>query len=159
MTLVTVTYTAWDNNRKVVPASAQPRVGFRPLTTSTDSGLMTDREVWGTLDPVTGVGSVQLESVPGLIYQPFMDWLIDDGADEPTNRARETCEWAPFHPANGGPIDELPGVVPAFGAYYYGFGDPPIFLLIRNDVLYVDISGSADGFWQPWVPEGTLVEV
>lgn len=158
MSLVTVTYRAWDHNNQKIPASALPRVGFRPLSTSPTNGLLTDREVWGTLE-ADGTGQVKLESAPGILYQPFMDWVISDADEEPTNRARETCEWDPFYPGQGGPIDELPGVVPKFGAFFYGLGDPPQFLKGRNDVIYIDISGSEDGYWQPWVPAGTAVEV
>ncbi|KRD51971.1 hypothetical protein [Microbacterium sp. Root280D1] len=158
MTLVTITYNAWDANRGKIPAADKPEIWFRPLTTSVENGLITDREVKGTLDYSTGAGQVQLESAPGLLYVPFLRWLSNPLLDEPGNRAFEYAEWSPFHPANGGPIDELPGIVPAFGAFFYGFGDPPNFLFIRNDVIWVDISGSEDGYWQPWAPAGTALE-
>lgn len=159
MALVTVTYNAWDHNRQVIPASLQPEVWFRPVKSSLAAGLMTQREVKGTLDPATGAGSVQLESAPGLVYVPVIRWLTDQSQSNETvpNRSRGYDEWDPIYPANGGPIDQLPGVVKLNG-FYYGFGDPPQFLARRNDVIYIDISGSSDGWWQPWVPEGTFVE-
>lgn len=149
MPLVTVTYKAWDHNREVIPASAQPRVGFRPLSTSFAGALMSDREIWGSLNTTTGSGSVELESSAELLYVPFMDWLIDDGADEPTNRAREFCEWDPFFPGPGGPIDQLPGKGNALSGTWYGLGDPPQVLRRRDDVTYWDISGVPNG--KPWL--------
>lgn len=158
MALVTVTYNAWDHNRQVVPAAWEPRVFFRPLSTSLASGMMTHREVQGSLDPATGAGQVQLESAPGLLYVPFMDWLVPD-VSTLENRSRGYAEWDPIFPAQGGPIDELPPAVPSIlGGFYYGLGAPPQFLRTRSDVVYIDISGGANGWWDPWVPEGTLVE-
>lgn len=148
MTLVTVTYKAWDHNRKVIPASAQPRVGFRPLATSRETGLMTDRENWGTLDPATGVGEVKLESFPGVLYVPFMDWVIDDTDADPANRAREYCEWEPIYPGDGGPLEQLPDVVKLSGIWY-GFGSPPDVIRKRNDSLYLNITGPGIGIWVP----------
>lgn len=155
----TITYNAWDHNEQVVPANLKPRVGFRPLATSLANGMMTHREVWGSLDPATGAGTVTLEYQPGILYVPFMDWLLDPSmeSEQVQNRARRQCEWAAISPSRNGPIDELPEVVQMRG-FYYGFGDPPEFLRARNDVIYIDISGADDGYWQPWVPEGTYVE-
>jgi hypothetical protein len=157
MAQVTITYNAWDANRVPIPAVNEPEIWFRPLATSEASGLITDREVKGTLNTSNGAGSVTLESLPGLLYTPILTWLKNPG--DPGNRSRGQSEWDPFYPGQGGPIDELPGVVPKFGAFFYGFGDPPQFLKVRNDVIYIDISGSEDGYWQPWVPAGTAVEV
>jgi len=137
MTLVTVTYRAWDHNRKVVSVGEQPRVYFRPLSTDLTLGLMTDREIFGTLDPVTGVGSVQLESAEGLLYQPVMDWLIDDNSSAPTNRARESCEWTPFFPSTGGDISSLDPAVGLRGVLT-GFGLPPGHL---DRAVYLDLTG------------------
>lgn len=161
MAIRTVTYNAWDHNRQVVPANLQPRVGFRPIATSLANGMLNDREIWGSLNASTGAGSVQLESLPGIAYVPFMEWLVDESqaTEAVQNRVKGYCEWKPFHPANGGPIDELPDMLPTFGGFYYGLGDPPTFLRSRKDVLYIDIAGADDGYWQPWVPEGTAVEV
>lgn len=158
MATVLVTYNAWDHNRVVVPANLQPEVWFRPLKASLASGMMTAREVKGSLS-ASGSGQVTLETAPELLYVPVMRWLSDPSqADEtPDNRAYGYCEWDPVYPAAGGPIDQLPGVV-KFGAFFYGLGNPPGFLARRNDVLYIDVSGADDGWWQPWVPEGTYVE-
>ena len=159
MAQVTVTYNAWDHDQGKIPESLRPQVGFRPLATSLVSGMMTNREVWGTLDYATGAGSVKLESAPGLLYVPFMRWLTDPSQanEQVENRSYGYCEWKPFFPGNGGPIDQLPDVVPAFSAFYYGFGDPPQFLRVRDDVVYIDITGGGSGWWTPWVPEGTAV--
>lgn len=145
MALVTVTYRAWDHNREVVPSSAQPRVGFRPLSPSQTAGLMTDGEIWGTLDPVTGVGSAQVESAAGLLYQPFMDWLIDDDEDAPTNRAREFCEWEPFSPGNGGPIEELVALR-TYGPLVAALGKP---VPGTTDTVWIDLTDQT--------PDGALV--
>lgn len=135
MALVTITYRAWDHNREVVPASRSPRVGFRPLGTSYSPGLMTNREVWGTLHPTTGAGEVQLESLPGVMYVPYMDWLTGEAKSE--NDRGGYCEWAPFFPGRGGSIDSLE---PAAGVrgLLYGFGNPPESL---DAAVYLDITG------------------
>ncbi|WP_242085974.1 hypothetical protein [Microbacterium lacticum] len=150
MALVTITYNAWDHNRQVVPAGLHPRVGFRPLSTRITSGLVTDREVWGSLDPVTGAGSVQLESVEGVLYVPFMDWLTDPDQETEVslNRARGYCEWDPVFPGQGGPIKDLPPFV-RLGGVWYGLGAPPSMLLARDDVIYLDITGPGVGVWAP----------
>ena len=155
----TITYNVWDHNQGKIPAELQPRIGFRPIATSMVNGLMTDREVWGTLDLSTGAGQVTLEYAPGILYVPFVDWLVspDQAAEQVQNRARGMSEWDPNQPTTSGPIDELPDVVQMRG-FYYGLGDPPSFLRSRSDVIYIDISGAGDGYWQPWVPEGTYVE-
>ena len=139
MALVTVTYNAWDHNRQVVPASLKPRVGFRPVGTSLAGGMMTDREVWGTLNVSTGAGSAPLESAPGLMFVPFMDWLMDPTqADEAVeNRARAYCEWKPIYPGKGGAISTLSPAVGLSGIIV-GFGPPPEHLA---NAVYLDISG------------------
>jgi hypothetical protein len=159
MALVTVTYNAWDHNRQVVPAGLKPEVWFRPIKSSLASGMMTAREVKGTLNASTGAGEVRLETGADLLYVPFMRWLSDPSqADEQVEkRSYGYCEWEPIYPAAGGPISELPGVV-KFSAFYYGLGEPPWTLRKRDDVVYIDITGANDGFWQPWVPQGTYVE-
>lgn len=150
MPLVTVTYNAWDHNREVVPAELRPRVGFRPVATSLEAGLMTDREIWGGLNTTTGAGSVELESIPGLFYVPFMEWLTDASqwSEAVQNRAMGRSEWKPIHPANGGSISNLPGVVKLSGVWY-GFGSPPSFLRERDDSIYLDITGPGVGVWGP----------
>lgn len=144
MALVTVTYNAWDHNRRVVPASLQPEVWFRPMRSSLANGLMTERAVRGTLDVATGAGQVQLESAPDLVYVPEMRWRFD--STQPA--ARAACEWEAIHPGKGGPIHALPGVV-KLGGVWYGFGEPPQQLRNRNDVIYLDITGPGVGIWAP----------
>lgn len=158
MALVTVTYNAWDANRAVIPAGLVPEVWFRPIATSLASGLMTDREVKGTLNPTTGAGSVQLESQPGMLYVPSVRWLVDEeqaNESEP-NRARGRAEWEPFFPGSGGPIDQLPGKGNALSGIWYGFGDPPQSLLVRKDVVYFDISGAPNGRPVLWIDTNFL---
>lgn len=148
MTLVTITYNAWDANRGKIPAADKPEVWFRPLSTRYEDGLITDREVKGTLDYATGAGQVQLESAPDVLYVPFMRWLSNPLLDEPGNRAFEYAEWEPIYPGEGGPISGLPGVV-KLGGVWYGFGAPPAFLKDRNDTTYIDITGPGIGIWVP----------
>ncbi|MDN3309551.1 hypothetical protein QWJ90_01265 [Microbacterium oryzae] len=143
MALVTITYNAWNHNREVIPASRQPRVGFRPLQTSFANGLMTNREVWGSLDPTTGAGSVQLESTAGLLFVPFMDWLTDGATSE--NDRTGYCEWRAIFPGKGGPIEELPPAVHINGVLY-GWGAPPEQL---HDVVYFDLTGPKVRVWGP----------
>lgn len=161
MALVTISYNAWDHNRQVVPAALQPEVWFRPIRSSLANGLMTEREVKGTLDPTTGAGSVQLESVPGIMYVPTMRWLIDASQANETvqNRAHGYCEWQPIYPGTGGSISQLPDVVNLAGIWY-GFGAPPTAIRSRNDVIYFNISGSSVGVWAPenaGLPEGVVL--
>lgn len=139
MALVTITYNAWDHNRQVIPAELQPRVGFRPLATSLANGMLTKREVWGSLNPTTGAGSVQLESAPGLLYVPFMEWLRDpsQASESVQNRALGSCEWEAIFPGTGGPITELSKFVGQLGLLY-GFGNPPQQL---ENAIYLDITG------------------
>jgi len=152
MPLVTVTYKAWDHNRKIIPSAQQPRVGFKPLASDiAAAGLLTDREVFGTLDPNTGEGSVQLESEQGIMYQPFMDWLIDDNASAPSNQAREYSEWDPIFPGQGGPIDQLPSDATALSGVWFGYGDPPDVLRRRSDVTYWDVRGVGTGNPVLWI--------
>lgn len=153
MALVTVTYNAWDHNREVVPAELHPRVGFRPVGTSLAAGLMTSREVWGSLNPTTGAGAVEIESSPGLVYVPFMDWLVDRTQEAETveNRARAYCEWKPVFPGVGGPIETLDPAV-GFRGILYGFGSPPLFL---ENVVYLNITGPTIRIYGP---AGALVE-
>lgn len=160
MPKVTVTYNAWDHNQEVVPANLKPRVGFRPLSTSLAAGLMTDREVWGSLEP-DGSGQVELESIPDVVYVPFMEWLTDPSqwSEAVQNRALGRSEWDPIHPANGGPITHLPGVV-RLGGIWYGFGEPPQVIRRRDDSIYLDITGPGVGVWAPALlalPEGVVV--
>lgn len=147
MAQVTITYNAWDHNREVVPANLQPEVWFRPLGTSLANGLMTAREVKGTLNASTGVGSVSLESAPGLMYVPEMRWLVDESqaSESEPNRARGYCEWEAFFPADGGPISELSPIVGLFGLLY-GFGPPPSYLTLA---IYLDITGPAIKIYGP----------
>lgn len=158
MPLVTITYKAWDHDQDPIPMALQPRVGFRPVKTSLAFGLMTDREVWGTID-AEGAGSVTLLSEPDVFYVPFIDWLTDRSqtGEDVENRARGYAEWDAIYPGEGGKISELPPPT-KFAGFLYGLGDPPQYVQRRNDVIYIDISGSGDGYWQPWVPEGTYVE-
>lgn len=150
MALVTVTYNAWDANREVIPANLVPEVWFRPIATSRDNGLLTDREVKGTLNPTTGAGSVQLESLPGLLYVPSVRWLVDPDQQNESeqNRARGRSEWEPIFPGDGGPISTLPGVVKLSGIWY-GYGAPPTSIKKRNDSIYLDITGPGVGVWVP----------
>ncbi|WP_345750122.1 hypothetical protein [Microbacterium rhizophilus] len=144
MPLVTVTYNAWDHNREVVPASRQPRVGFRPLRTSYANGLMTNREVWGSLNATTGAGSVPLEK--GVLYMPFMDWLTGEASTE--NDRGGYCEWKPFRAVISGAIGAQPTVSGVVNGIVFDYGPPPAGL---EDVAYIDISGEKPVFW---IPEG-----
>lgn len=125
MTLVTVTYKAWDHNGKVIPAELHPRVGFRPIKTSIFNGLMTDREVWGTLE-ADGSGTVRLESSPGLFYIPFLEWLKapSEWSEQAKRRATGRSEWAPILPGNGGDISDLFDLTP-YGPIVAALGKPP----------------------------------
>lgn len=139
MALVTVTYNVWDANGVVIPSSLMPEVWFRPVAASTARGLLTDREVKGTLNPSTGAGSVQLESTPGLFYVPSVRWLIDkdQASESERNRARGRTEWEPFYPGAGGDISSLSPIAGLVGLLY-GYGPPPSYLIFA---VYFDITG------------------
>lgn len=156
MALVTVTYNAWDHARDVIPSSLQPEVWFRPVGTSYAAGLMSSREVKGSIDPVTGAGSVQLESVLGITYTPVLKWLADPSQESEAvqNRARGYDEWTPFYPGAGGPIDQLPPVSPHVSGIFYGFGNPPEWVRALSTAVYLDINGPAI---RVWGPEGAAV--
>src|SRR5690606_18770769 len=96
---VKVTYQAWDHNGKEIPPELHPRVGFKPLQTSLYNGMLTSREVWGTLNP-DGTGEVMLENTPGILYVPFIEWLADPSqwAEKVENRAVGRSEWKPIIP-------------------------------------------------------------
>lgn len=153
MALVTITYNAWDHNRQPIPAAQAPEVWFRPLGSSYSAGLMTDREVKGTLNATTGAGSVQLETSPDLLYVPFMRWLVP-GQENTPNAARGYAEWPAVFPADGGPIDSLPGAFGRLSGVWYGFGDPPD-VVAAEPVVYLDISGPGIGVW---VPSGAVLK-
>ena len=153
---VTVTYNAWDHNRQPIPASQAPEIWFRPLWATYAAGMMTDREVKGTLNATTGAGSVVLESDPDLFYVPFMRWLVPGQLNTP-NAARGYAEWPAFNPGKGGPIESLPTTADRLSAVWYGFGAPPTQL---SNTLYVDIKGPGVGVWAPAniaFAEGTVI--
>lgn len=152
----TITYNAWDHARDVIPASLQPEVWFRPVGTSYAAGLMSSREVKGTLNVSSGAGSVKLESVPGITYVPVLRWLSDSTQDAETvqNRSRGYDEWTPFYPGDGGPIDQLPTVSPHVSGIFYGFGNPPAWVRALSTAVYLDINGPAI---RVWGPEGAAV--
>lgn len=147
MALVTVTYNAWDHNREVIPASRQPRVGFKPLRTSLANGLMTNREVWGTLNSTTGAGSARLESAPGLLFVPFMDWLTGPATSE--NDRGGYCEWAPILPGNGGDISDLADLR-SFGPIIAAMGAPPEQL---SGLVWIDLTDVSSAGALVYAPE------
>lgn len=117
MPLVTVTGNAWDASRAPIPALNEPELWFRPLDTEIGSGLLTDREVPAkTFDVASGAFTVDVESKPGLLYQPIMRWLKN--AEDPRNRARTETEWLPFFPDLGGDIDDLIEIAIGIGLVY-----------------------------------------
>lgn len=147
MALVTITGNAWDGDRDPIPAANEPELFFRPLSTSMMQGLLTDREVPAeAFNLATGAFTVELESVPGLMYIPILRWLKNP--EDPMNRGRGQAEWKPFYPGTGGPISQLPPVV-QLGGVWYGFGAPPTVLRSRNDSIYLDITGPGVGVWVP----------
>lgn len=156
MAQVTITYNVWDHSRDVIPSGIVPEIWFRPVATSYAAGLMSAREVKGSLDPETGAGSVQLESAPGLTYVPVLRWLSDasQATEDIENRARGYDEWIPFYPAGGGPIDQLPTVSPHIRGIFYGFGDPPEWVRAIKNAIYWDIEGPD---LEVWGPEEVLV--
>lgn len=144
MALVTVTYNAWDHNREVIPANLQPRVGFRPLQTSLMQGMLTAREVWGSLSTSSGAGQVRLENTPGILYVPFMEWLAspDQASEAVQNRAMGRCEWQPIIPGNGGDISDLADLTP-YGPIVAVLGPPPSG---TEGIVWIDLTDvSPDG--------------
>lgn len=155
MTLVTITYNVWDHARNMIPTGLSPEIWFRPVGTSYAAGLMSSREVLGSLDS-SGAGAVKLESVPGMTYVPVLRWLSDpsQNAQTPENRARGYDEWTPFYPGAGGPIDQLPTVSPEIRGVLYGFGNPPAWVRALSSAVYLDINGPSI---RVWGPEGAAV--
>lgn len=150
MAKVTITGSVWDGDLDPIPAANEPELFFRPLSTSRDRGLLTDREVFADIPNLgTGAFTVQLESQPGLMYVPILRWLKNP--EDPNNRARGQAEWEPIFPGAGGPIDQLPSDGNALSGVWHGFGDPPEVFKKRNDVIYVDISGLPNGKPVLWI--------
>lgn len=139
MAQVTVTYNVWDVNGAVIPSALMPEIWFRPIASSMARGLLTNREVKGTLNASTGAGSVQLESAPGLNYVASVRWLVDkdQATESEQNRARGRTEWEPFFPGEGGDISSLSSIAGLFG-FLFGFGPPPEHL---RWAIYLDITG------------------
>lgn len=144
MSLVTITYNVWDMNRAVIPAASEPQIMFRPIMSSLATGLLTDREVYGSLSLTTGAGSVRLESAPGLFFVPIVTWLKNP--EDPNNRARGSTEWEMFFPDRGGNISDLRIYKPEPGQIYHGYGPPPTSM---DNALYIDRSGAKPVLWGP----------
>ena len=160
MPLVTVTYNVWDVNRQVIPAEQDPQIWFRPIWASYAAGLMTDREVRGTLTTATGVGQVQLESTPDLFYVPILRWSPLGADADLESIGKAYTEWPIFHPGKGGPIDTLTGSIAPLSALWYGFGKPPAQVKEQDRAIYLDITGPDIGIWVPdniVFKEGTVI--
>lgn len=128
MGVVTVTGNAWDHANSPIPAGRHPELWFRPNRAKlAGDALLTATDVRASLDAVSGAFSVQLESGPGVLYRPWMRWLVNPGETDPERWAFGYEEW-PFeinpYPF-GGPISELVRVELSIYTVYVGLADPP----------------------------------
>lgn len=148
---VKVTYQAWDHNGEEIPAELHPRVGFKPLQTSLYNGMLTSREVWGTLNP-DGTGEVMLENTPGILYVPFIEWLTDPSqwAEKVENRAVGRSEWKPIIPGDGGDITDLADLTP-YGPIVAVLGPPPA---ATQGIVWIDLTDQTVDGALVYAPEG-----
>lgn len=154
MALVQVTGSAWDHMRVELPASQHPRLWFRPKGSSVgNAGLMTDGSILANLNLGTGAFTVDLESDPGVQYQPWMDYLIPGQENEPPgDRARGYVEWEFwFYAGNGGPIQDLVDLVPV-GMIVAADEPPPE----TGSSGWIDMSDETEDGAMLWAPEGTV---
>lgn len=148
MTQVTITGNAWDGGLTPIPSTNEPELWFRPLTTSMERGLITDREIPAkTFNVSTGAFTVDLESEQGLIYIPILRWLKNP--EDPMNRARGQSEWPAFAPGTGGdisslaPLTHLRGVIAGFGPVF-SWPTPIVYLNLSEPSGKIGVYGPAN---------------
>lgn len=149
MTLVTIHGNAWTHQGRPIPAELRPRLKFFPKAHSFGGGaLLVGVEARADLDLATGQFTVEVESEPGLLYQPRMEWF--PGLSDETGA--HWAEW-PFliAPGNGGLITDLIGVFPP-GTILVGLGAPPSGVA---GVAWIDITDQTEEGALVYAPEGS----
>lgn len=114
MSLVTITGNVRDHGRKIIPASQQPELYFRPEASHVLwAGLMHGDSVKADLAP-SGRFTVELESESddSLSYIPWVRWLVDPSEPD----AFGYYEFPRIWPDSGGDIGDL--IRPSVGWVY-----------------------------------------
>ena len=150
MALVQITGNAWDHQGQPIPANRAPELFFVPRAHGFGgSALLVGGEAKATLNTSTGAFTVEVESQPGLLYQPRMRWLLNPDGPDPDQWRFGTAEW-PFliAPGEGGLITDLIGVFPP-GTILVGIGPPPV-----GGIVWIDINDQTEDGALVWAPEG-----
>ena len=139
---------------KPYPAARRPKLGFRPLAHTAGSGsLVPAVETYAVVDPLTGMFLAQLESIPGLRYRPFVQWVLNPGEPDPALWAMGSAEWDfDFHPGGGGAIDVLANLVPV-ASIAAQLTPPPV---SATGMVWIDLSDVALGGALVYAPEGSF---
>ncbi len=151
MALVRITGNAWTHQGEPIPAERRPELFFVPKAHGIgDDSLLLGVEAKAALE-TDGEFAADVESYPGLLYQPRMRWLLNPEEPDPEMWAYGSAEW-PFliAPGSGGPIGDLIGVFPP-GTILVGIGEPPI-----GGVVWIDITDETENGVAVWAPEGTF---
>lgn len=145
MPKVTLTGNAYAGNGRVIPAANRPELWFQPIEDKQSASvLVTGVESKATLNTSTGAFTVEVFSAPGLMYLPYITWVVNP-VDAEEKWSRRRAYWEPLLPGSGGAIGALMPLA-KFNGVVTGFGPPgPEYV----DVFYADVSGVVPVFYGP----------
>lgn len=150
MVTVTITGNAWTHQGEPIPAEKRPELFLRPKAHAFGSGsLLLGVEAKADLNLATGAFTVDVESVPGVFYEPVMRWLINPHENDPKMWAYGYAEW-PFlvSPNNGGVITDLINKFPP-GTILVALGPPTV-----TGVAWIDLLDQTDEGALVYAPRG-----
>lgn len=154
--LVTITFDLSDLGGDEIDSTRDPRLWIRLAdwgSRVSPDYMIADVEKRVTdFSSATGVGSVEVESWPGVKYQFILDWQAPNPRVDPARWARKRTEWEPFHPGNGGRLADLMPLR-SYGPIVAGFGAPPPG---TPEVVWIDISDNTAEGAMVYAPEGTF---